>query len=137
MIRRKVEAAGCAHPPHMLPLLAAAALLAANPAPAYGFFDGESLVAACRAKGATAAAEQAVCLGYVSGAVDMLLTRQTLFPLDRRTVCPPKGLRLQAAVQSVLERASWAAQAKGIGAASFVQAALEDAYPCRADQDVM
>ena len=121
----------------MLPILLAASLAASAPAPTLGFFDGEGLVAACVAKGAAAVAKQAVCFGYVSGAVDMALTHQALAPSERRTVCAPPGLKLDAAVKAVLVRASWAARARGLGAASFVKLALEDAYPCRSDQDVM
>jgi hypothetical protein len=137
LIRRKAQARRSRKSCAMLPILAAAALAAAAPVPTYGFFDGESLVAACTATGPTAVAQQALCFGYVSGAVDMVLTQQALTRLDGRTVCPPTGLRLQTALQAVLERAAWAARARGVGAASFVKAALEDAYPCRPDQDVM
>jgi hypothetical protein len=120
----------------MLPLAFTFALAAATPAPAYGFFDGEGLVAACAATGETAIAKRALCYGYVSGAVDMILSQQAAAS-DRRTICPLPGMTLQAAVNAVLARASWASRARGIGAANFIKLALEDAYPCRADQDVM
>jgi hypothetical protein len=135
LISRKAELGDDRQAAAMLPILLASALVAASPTPvALGYFDGETLVEACNARGAAASAKGAVCLGYVSGAVDAILMQQAA---DRRTICPPPGLKLDALVHSVLARAAWAAKARGLGAASFVKLALEDAFPCRADQDVM
>lgn len=119
----------------MLPILLATALTTAPAVSSPGWFDGETLVAACESTGSAASAKQGVCFGYVSGAVDAILMQQA--STAARSVCPPPGLKLDMAVRAVLARASWATKARGIGAASFVKLALEDAFPCRSDQDVM
>lgn len=121
----------------MLKLAIIASLVASPPGPLMGFFDGQGLVEACTATGEQAIAQHAVCLGYVSGAVDMALSEQASVTPERRLVCPPMGTKLGQAVTAVLARASWASRARGLGAASFVKLALQDAYPCRPDQDVM
>ena len=69
----------------MLPIVLASALAASSSAPALGYFDGETLVEACNAPRAAASAKGAVCLGYVSGAVDAILMQQATMS-GRRTV---------------------------------------------------
>lgn len=104
--------------------------------PMVGFFDSVTLAETCRATGDTAATKQSVCLGYLAGAIDQLMMSQSL--ADSRTICPPSGTTLDGAVRAVLQRSSWAAAtAKGLSAAGFVKFALEDAFPCRRDADIM
>src|SRR5512146_1114290 len=106
--------------------------------PMVGFFDSPTLAATCLATGETAAAKRSVCLGYIAGAIDQLMMSQGLKDGDKRTICPPTGITLDSAAGAVLARTSWAAAAgKGLSAAGFVKYALEDAYPCRRDADVM
>jgi len=106
--------------------------------PMVGFFDSVTLAETCRATGETAAHKQSVCLGYIAGAIDQLMMAQGLRDGDSPTVCPPTGVTLNTAVQAVMARTGWAAAAgKGLSAAGFVKYALEDAFPCRRDADIM
>jgi hypothetical protein len=98
--------------------------------PSVGFFDGPALVATCSASGRQDGARQALCLGYIAGAVDQLVMLESSGKAQQ-SICPTRGLTLEAAVRAVLERADWAAAAKGVSAADFVRVALEDAFPCR------
>jgi len=93
-----------------------------------GFVDAAQLAAVCDAEGSGAATAQALCLGYVTGAVDQILAR----PAGHRspTVCPPPDFTPRAALDAVMRYARFASTAKGIGAADFVRFALERAYPC-------
>ncbi|TAJ71993.1 MAG: hypothetical protein EPO51_12835 [Phenylobacterium sp.] len=97
-----------------------------------GFVDAAQLAAICSADGPEAEGPRALCLGYVTGAVDQLLARVP----GRRpaTVCPPADLTPKAAVDAVMRYARFAATGKGIGAADFVRFALERAYPCPVDR---
>lgn len=106
--------------------------------PMLGFFDSPTLAATCLATGETAPIKRSVCLGYIAGAIDQLMMNQGLNDGEKRTICPPSRLTLDAAAGAVLARTSWAAAAgKGLSAAGFVKYALEDAYPCGRDADVM
>lgn len=93
-----------------------------------GFLDAAQLAAACAAEGPAAESARAVCLGYVTGAVDQMLAR----PPGRRpsSICPPSDLTPKAALEAVMRQARFATTAKGVGAADFVRYALERAYPC-------
>jgi hypothetical protein len=103
-----------------------------------GFFDSVGLAETCRASGATAPAKQSLCLGYIAGAVDQLMMGQASRDGDSRSICPPPGVTLDASARAVLARIGWAAAAgKGFGAAGFVKFAMEDAFPCRRDADIM
>ncbi|WP_293900232.1 Rap1a/Tai family immunity protein [Phenylobacterium sp.] len=92
------------------------------------FFDAARLQALCVADGPDAASAHALCLGYVAGAVDQLLTRQAR--RGRSTVCVPADLTPKAALQAVQRHARFASTAHGVGAADFVRFAMEQAYPC-------
>ena len=106
--------------------------------PMVGFFDSVTLAETCRATGEAATPKQSVCLGYIAGAIDQLMMSQGLRDSDSRTICPPSGVTLNTAVQAVLTRTGWAAAAgKGLSAAGFVKYALEDAFPCRREADIM
>ena len=99
------------------------------PAPTHlGFLDAARLQAVCSADGPNASEARALCLGYVTGALDQLLARAA----GRRpaTVCPPPGLTPQEAVEAVMRYDRYAVTARGVGAADFIRFALERAYPC-------
>ena len=102
--------------------------LAPRPATHPGFVDAAQLNAVCHAEGPDAAAARALCLGYVTGAVDQILARTSSRRLP--TVCLPADLTPKAALDAVLRYDRFAASAKGVGAADFVRFALERAYPC-------
>ena len=113
-------------------LIFAAALAASPPSPAmYNFFDAADLLGHCAARDDKAQVRHALCFGYVAGALDQLMARQSLLDAEERTVCPPAGLTLQGAVVEILDHASWAARSRGLGASGLVQFALEESYPCR------
>jgi hypothetical protein len=95
-----------------------------------GFLDAAKLVAFCGASGPDAKAGQAICMGYVVGAVDQLLVQQARRDEVRRTICPPKTLSATDAMKAVVKYSRFASTAHGIGAASFVRFAMEDTYPC-------
>jgi hypothetical protein len=106
--------------------------------PMVGFFDSARLAETCRPAGENAASKQSVCLGYIAGAVDALMMHQAQADGGGRTICPPAGVTLDSATRAVLARTSWAAAAgKGLSAAGFVKYAMEDAFPCRSDADIM
>jgi Rap1a immunity proteins len=106
--------------------------------PMVGLFDSVTLAETCRASGQTSGSKQSVCLGYIAGAIDQLMMSQALKDSDSRTICPPAGMTLDTATQAVLDRTGWAASTgKGLSAAGFVKFAMEDAFPCRRDADVM
>lgn len=93
-----------------------------------GFLDTPRLAAACAAEGPGADSPRSLCLGYVVGAVDQILAAQAR--RGRQTFCPPADLTAEAAVAAVMRHKRFAGGATGIGAADFVRAALEDAFPC-------
>ncbi|MBS0361236.1 MAG: hypothetical protein JSR98_07640 [Proteobacteria bacterium] len=110
-----------------------AATLAASPQPPvmYNFFDAADLLGHCAARDDKAQVRQALCLGYIGGAVDQLLMEQAALSPQERTICPPAGLTLQGVAAHVLDHASWAARERDLGASGLVRFALEQAYPCR------
>lgn len=116
----------------MISLLLAAAL-AASPQPPvmYNFFDATDLLGHCAARDDKAALRNALCMGYVAGAMDQLLMQQAALDSQDRTICPPTTLTLQGVVGHVLDHASWAARERGLGASGLVRFALEQSYPCR------
>lgn len=110
-----------------------AATLAASPQPPvmFNFFDAPDLLGHCAARDDKAGLRQSLCLGYVAGALDQLLLEQAMLDPRDRTICPPGGLTLQAAVADILDHASWAARERDLGASGLVRFALEQSYPCR------
>ena len=93
-----------------------------------GFFDAPRLQALCSAEGPDASSARAICLGYVTGAVDEMLARGAR--RRRAAVCPPDDLTPSAALAAVMRQSRYASTANGVGAADFVRFALERAYPC-------
>jgi hypothetical protein len=102
-----------------------------------GFFDGARLADTCAAKGGAAASKQSVCLGYVGGVVDLLMLQQGAADAGVRTICPPAAFTLDSAVRAVMDRSNLAKVSGGVSAAGFVKFALEDAFPCRREDDTM
>jgi len=116
----------------MLSLIFAAVLVASPQPPLmYNFFDAPDLLGHCGARDDKAHVRQALCLGYVAGALDQLMMEQAMLDPQERTICPPPGLTLDAAVSHILDHASWAARERDLGASGLVRFALEQSYPCR------
>ena len=111
--------------------------LAQDPAANVAFFDAAHLVDTCLAKGDVRAAKQSVCLGYVAGAIDQLMMQQAQRESGDPTICPPPGMSLNGVVHAILERSNSAAAGRGRSAAALVKVAMEAAYPCRRDADIM
>jgi hypothetical protein len=110
-------------------LLALCLAVASSPAFAMeGFFDAPRLVALCNATGADAESGRSLCLGYIVGSLDQLLARQAATGDD--TVCPPADLTARQALATVMHREDLVEAGRGAAAASFIQLALEQAYPC-------
>ena len=111
--------------------LTTVAPLAPAPGMVPGFVDGAHLHELCRDKGPDAKGGDAICVGYVVGAVDQILARQARRPPAGRTVCLPSGItadQLAATVDSYLEAdPSLRRQA----AAAVVLKALDLSFPCR------
>ncbi len=116
----------------MLSLIFAAAL-AVSPQPPvmYNFFDAADLLGHCAARDDKTRVRQALCLGYIGGAMDQLLMQQAMLDPQDRTICPPTSLTLQGVVANVLDHASWAARERDLGASGLIRFALEQSYPCR------
>ena len=110
-----------------------AATLAASPQPPlmFNFFDAADLLGHCAARDARREVRQALCMGYVAGAVDQLMLDEALREARERTICPPQDLTVQVAVSRILEHATWAAREPGLGAAGLVRFAFKQSYPCR------
>ena len=117
----------------MLAILMLTLVTGAAPAPAMmpGFMDTARLVAMCKADGPNAKSGQAVCMGYVAGAVDQLLAQQSRRDGPRRTICVPPSVTVTDAVAAVVKYSRFAQTARGIGASSFIRFAMEDTYPCQ------
>lgn len=98
--------------------------------PMSGFVDAAKLISMCTDAGPAAAAARAVCLGYVVGSVDQLMAQQARREEARRTICPPKTLTADQAVQAVVRHPTFAAKGVGIGASAYVRFAMEQTYPC-------
>ena len=104
----------------------------APPLPAMpGFVDTARLMSMCKAEGPDAKSGQAICTGYVIGAVDQLMAQQARREGPRRTICPPKSLTVNEAVAAIVKYSRFGATAKGIGASGFIRFAMEDTYPCQ------
>ena len=98
-----------------------------------GFIDAPRLVALCTETGEGFESARSLCLGYVVGALDELLVRQSATGI--RTVCLPADLTARQALTQVMHQAAIVEAGKGVSAASFVQFALEQAYPCDPGRD--
>lgn len=120
----------------MTPWLMALALAAApaQTSPAMlGFVDAAKLGELCATTGASARDALPICLGYITGSVDQILTEQAKGPRQNRTICPPAGISAQDVMATVVRYADWSRSAQGISAAGFVKFAMEEAYPCGDD----
>jgi len=116
----------------MLWLIALALVAAPSPsAPAMlGFIDAAKLGELCAPAGPQARDGLPICLGYITGAVDQILSEQALGPAQARTICPPAGITARNVMGAVVGYAEWSRSAKGVSAAGFVRSAMEQAYPC-------
>lgn len=119
----------------MLWLIGLALATAPSPsAPAMlGFIDAAQLGELCAPAGPKAREGLPICLGYITGAVDQILSDQAMGPAQARTICPPQGITARDAMATVVEYADWSKSAQGVSAAGFVRAAMEKAYPCSDD----
>ncbi len=116
-----------------LVLMTAVTGLASPPPTIHGFMDSAKLVATCKADDpadATSEARISVCLGYVAGVMDALMLDQSQRDPEARTICPTSTLTVSAARDAVMQRAGWSVTTRPVGAAGFIEAAFEDAFPC-------
>lgn len=115
-----------------------AVLLAAGEAPGkappemLGFFDAAQLGEFCNATGEQARDGHTICLSYVTGVMDQLLSDQALGAPSHRTICVPRDISAAGVMQAVTAYAAWSKSAKGVSGAHFVRYAMEQAYPCSA-----
>jgi len=115
---------------HWLLLLS---LVVGEPAPPDllpGFLDAAKLMTFCQAEGPDARAGRALCMGYVVGAVDQLVAQQARREEGRRTICAPRNMTANDAVNAVIKYSRFAVTANGVGASSFVRFAMEETYRC-------
>lgn len=100
-----------------------------------GFIDRTGLTAVCNATEDGPDAE-ALCLGYITGSVDQLLSSQARRPAGRRTICLPTSLSpddVRMAIVAALNRMAADPSVEGespIAAASVIRRTLEATYPC-------
>lgn len=100
-----------------------------------GFIDGGRLDDLCNAVGADAEAASSLCFGYVVGSVDQVLARQARRPAAQRTVCLPRGLSVEQAVEVIAEHLAYRPRLRSHAASAVVRDALEAHYPCKAEPD--
>ena len=106
--------------------------LAPGPASVPGFIDAPKLAEICAAE---APDGKAICMGYVAGVLDQVISYQARLPRARRTICLPADMTVNRAVDAVQASADWAKTSEGVGASGFVKYALERAYPCEAQTE--
>lgn len=102
----------------------------APPAPTVGFMNVERMVAHCRPGADSEAGMGDICVGYLAGSVDQLLSRQSDLPANRRTIClPPNATigEIQRAVVIMLEKVE---DQPTLSAAEVVARTMVSAYPC-------
>lgn len=115
----------------LLPFLVSSPSAPLNTVP--GFIDAPKLAELCAAPAPDAQGAKAICLGYVSGSVDQLMAQQAKVIGIARSICPPQEMTASNAVEAVKDYSLQALTAPGVGAASFVKVAMEQAYPCEDD----
>jgi len=119
---------------HWLLILSLATTVpAAPPGPALvpGFVDGGRLSALCSASGAGAESANSLCLGYVVGAVDQILARQTRRAALQRSICLPAGASAEQLAAAITKRLAQDPRLWSQAASAVVRDALEKLYPCR------
>ena len=114
----------------MIATVALAITLGATPAPPrmVGFLDAAHLVELCQAEGAEQATNRALCLGYVAGVADQIMTRGG--PRLGPRVCLSKDLNVDKLGDAVLRRLSHRRDLSGVAAAAAVRGALQADFPC-------
>lgn len=98
--------------------------------PISGFMDAERLSAHCNPDSDAEAGMGDVCLGYLAGAADQLMNRQSQLPVAKRSICIPTTTTIgdiKSALQSHLDRLDYEPKA---AAAVIVERALAAAFPC-------
>lgn len=110
--------------------LTLATALPATPPPAPGFMAGADLARLCDPLSPDAEAGGLLCLGYVVGSVDQLLSQQSRRPESRRSVCLPKEISAErlrdVVVDHLARRPSRSAEAAG----ALIRQAMNIAFPC-------
>lgn len=98
--------------------------------PMLGFLDAARLGELCAPQ---ARDGLPICLGYITGAVDQILSEQATGPAQSRTICPPAGITAREVMETVVQYADWSKSAQGVSGAGFVKFAMQKAYPCGDD----
>jgi hypothetical protein len=119
--------------PIAVPLLLVSVMGVSPVAPAppiSGFMDAERLSAHCSPASDAEAGMGDVCLGYLAGAADQLMNRQSQLPAAKRSICIPSTTTIgdiKIALLSHLDMLDYEPKA---AAAVIVERALAAAFPC-------
>jgi len=98
--------------------------------PIAGFMNAERLSTHCAADLDLEAAMGDICVGYVAGVADQLMSKQSDLPPAKRTVCMPATATvgdLKAAVQAHMAMVEYEPNS---AAAVIVERSLAVAFPC-------
>jgi hypothetical protein len=98
--------------------------------PITGFMNAERLSEHCAPDVDSEAAMGDICVGYIAGVADQLMSRQSDLPASKRTVCLPATATIgdiKAAVQAHLAMVQYEPNS---AAAVIVERSLTVAFPC-------
>jgi hypothetical protein len=108
----------------LIALFAAAALAAPFAAHAQGFVSGNQLMQSCSS---TKVLDDRQCIGFIAGALDQISVNPSL----KGTVCPiPAKTELKEVKAVVVRYGREHTDKVGLPAASLLNAAIKDKYPC-------
>lgn len=103
---------------------------AAPPSAFSGFMNLERLMAHCAPAPNAETGMADVCMGYVAGAVDQLLSRQSALPPTKRTVCLPPNVTIGDLQRAVIAQLETTEDEPDTAAAWIVERAVVAAYSC-------
>ena len=110
--------------------LTLATALPATPPPVPGFMDGAALARLCDPLSPDAEAGGSLCLGYVVGSVDQLLSQQSRRPEARRSVCLPKNVSAERLRDVVVDHLARRRTGSDQAAGALIRQAMDIAFPC-------
>ncbi|HET9159905.1 MAG TPA: Rap1a/Tai family immunity protein [Caulobacteraceae bacterium] len=108
-------------------------LITAPPAPTpavSGFMNSERLIDHCRPNAAADASMADVCIGYIAGSVDQVLSRQAELPPNKRRVCLAPTTTLGEVQRAVLANLEDYEDQPNAAAAVIIERSLMAAFPC-------
>lgn len=113
--------------------LIALSLVTAPPTPGpplVGFMNAQRLIDHCMPTADAEVGMEDVCLGYIAGSVDQVLSHQSELPINRRTVCLPAGTTIGQIQHAVLTRLEGYVDQPNLAGATIVERTMSSAYPC-------